>query len=79
MKALRLEKDDAAFYQHEDVVVAKYRAKKDRSNEKPKAVYVLSTVHGPAKGLTNKKDKDGNISLNQLVSYLTITIWVELI
>ena len=32
MKALRLEKGDAALYQHEDVIVAKYRAKKNRLN-----------------------------------------------
>ena len=36
MKALRFEKGDAAFYQHEDVVVAKYRAKKDRIKWKAK-------------------------------------------
>ena len=43
------------------MVVAKYRAKKDRSNGKPKEVYVLSTAHAPAIGHTNKRDKDGNI------------------
>ena len=61
MKALRLEKGDATFYQHEDVVVAKYRLKKDRSNGKPKEIYVLSTAHAPAMGHINKRDKDGNI------------------
>ena len=61
MKTLRLEKGDAAFYQHEDVVVAKYRAKKDRSNGKPKEVYVLSTANAPAMKHTNKRDIDGNI------------------
>ena len=50
MKALRLEIGDAAFYQHEDVVVAKYRAKKNRLNGKPKEVYALSTAHAPAIG-----------------------------
>ena len=51
MEALRLENIDAAFYQHEDVVAAKYSAKKDRSNGKPKEVYVLSTCscHGTYK------------------------------
>ena len=61
MKELRLEKGDAAFYQHEDVVVAKYRAKKDRTNGKQKEVYALSTAHAPAMGHTVKRDKDGNI------------------
>ena len=60
MKTLRLEKGDAAFYQHEDVVVAKYTAKKNRTNGKPKEVYVLSTAHAPAMGHTNKRDKEGN-------------------
>ena len=41
MKALRLEKGDAAFYLQENMVVTKYRAKKDRSNGKPKKVNVL--------------------------------------
>ena len=54
MKAPRLEKGDAAFYQHEEVVVEKYRTKKNRSNGKPKEVYVLSTAHAPAMGHTNK-------------------------
>ena len=60
MKALRPEKSDAVFYPHEDVVVAKYRAKKDRSNGKLKG-YVHSTAHAPAMGHTNTRDKDGNI------------------
>ena len=57
MKALNFAKGDAAFHQHEDMVVAKHRAKKDRPNGKPKEVYILSTAHAP----TNKRDKDGNI------------------
>ena len=61
MKALRLDKGYAAFYQHEDMVVVKYRAKKDRSNGKPEEVYVLSTACPPVMGHTNKRDKDGNI------------------
>ena len=73
MKAMRIEQGDAAFYQHKDVVVAKYRAKKVRSNGKAKEVYVLSTAHAPAMGHTNNRDKDGTSSLNQPVSYLTIT------
>ena len=43
------------------MVVAKYRAKKDRSNGKLKEIYVLSTAHAPAMGYTNKRDKDGDI------------------
>ena len=71
MKTLRLEKGDAAFYQHKDVVVAKYRAKKNRMNGKPKEVYVLSTAHAPAMGHTNKRDKDGNTIIKPtcIISY----------
>ena len=38
------------------MAVAKYRAKEDRPNGKPKEVYVLSTAHAPAMGHTNKRD-----------------------
>ena len=41
--------------------MAKYRTKEDRSNGKPKDVYVLSTAHAPTMGHTNKGGKDGNI------------------
>ena len=55
IKALRLGKGDAAFYQHEDVVVANYRAKKNRMEWKAKGgLCVLSTAHAPAMGHTNK-------------------------
>ena len=43
------------------MVVAKYRAKIDRSNGKLKEVYVLSTAHAPVMGHTNKRDEDGII------------------
>ena len=71
MKAQRLEKDDAAFYQHEDMVVTKYRGKKDRPNGKPNGVYVLNATHAPAMGHTNKREKDGNIIIKPtcIISY----------
>ena len=34
---------------------------KDKTVGKSKAVYVFSTVHTPAMGHTNKRDKDGNV------------------
>ena len=34
---------------------------KDRAAGKPKEVYVLSRAHAPARGHTNKRDKDGNV------------------
>ena len=42
-------------------MVVKYRAMKDRASGKPKEVYVLNTVHAPAMGHTNKRDKDGDV------------------
>ena len=59
--------------------MAKYRAKKDRLNGKPKEVYVLSTAHAPTMGHKNKRVKMETSLLNQLVSDLIITILVELI
>ena len=51
----------AAFYQHDGLMIAKYRALKDRASRKPKVVCVLSTAHTPAMGNTNKRDREGNI------------------
>ena len=61
LKTMKLPKGEAAFYQHNGLVVVKDRAMKGRAAGKPKEVYVLSTAHAPAMGLTNKRDKDGNI------------------
>ena len=61
LKTMKLQKGEAAFYQHNGLVVVKYRAMKDRAAGKPKEVYVLSTAHAPAMGHTNKRDKDGNV------------------
>ena len=58
---MKLQKGEAAFYQHNGLVVVKHRAMKDRAAGQPKEVYVLSTAHAPAMGHTNKRDKDGNI------------------
>ena len=57
---IKLQRGEASFYQHNGLVVIKYRAMKDRAAGKPKEVYVLSTAHAPAMGHTNKRDKDGN-------------------
>ena len=61
LKELNLEKGEAAHYQHEGIVVTKYRAHKDKATGKPKIVYVLSTAHSVAMGNTSKRDRDGNI------------------
>ena len=76
---LRLEKGDLAFYQHEDMVVAKYRAKKERSNGKSKEAMFLAQHMLLPWDIQIREIKMETSSLNQLVSYLTITRWVELI
>ena len=71
MKSLNLDKGPAAFYEHDGLVIAKYRARKDKFTGKPKIVHVLSTAHTPAICNTCKKDKDGNIvqKLTCLIAY----------
>ena len=61
LKSLCLEKGSAAFYQHYDLVITKYRAKKDRSSGRQKIVHVLSRAHPPSMGQTRKRDKDCNV------------------
>ena len=64
LKSLILDKGAAAFYEHDGLVIAKYRVRKDKSIGKPKIAHVLSTVHTPAMGNTSKKDKERNIVQN---------------
>ena len=61
LKSLALDKGAAAFYQHDGLMIAKYRALKDRESGKPKIACVLSTAHIPAMGNTNKRDREGSI------------------
>ena len=61
LNTMKLKKGEAAFYQHNGLVVVKYRAMKDRTAGKPKVVYVLSTANALAMGHTDKRDKDGKI------------------
>ena len=60
IKKASLQKEDAAFYQHDGKVIVKYRAKRDSSRGQPKVVYVLSTSHGAAMKNTNRVDTDCN-------------------
>ena len=61
LKSLNLVKGAAVFYEHDGLVIAKYRARKDKSTGKPKIVHVLSTADIPTMGNISKKDKEGNI------------------
>ena len=60
LKAINLQKQEAAFYESNGVVVLKFRAKKDKARGKPKIVNVLTTAFSPAMGNTNRRDRDGN-------------------
>ena len=59
LEAVQLGKRQAAFYQHEGNVIAKYRATKDSASNKPKIVNVLSTAHDASFGNTNRRDSRG--------------------
>ena len=61
LKRIALNKGESAYYQHDDIVVIKYRSLKDSLSGKPKILHVLSTAHKAAQGNTNKRDRDGNI------------------
>ena len=61
LKRIALNKGESAFFQHDDIVIMKYRSLKNSSSGKPKVVHLLSTAHRPAQRNTNKRDRDGNI------------------
>ena len=58
LRTMSLRKGEAAFYQHNSLVVTMYRAMKDRRAGKPKVVYALNAAHAPAMSHANKRDKD---------------------
>ena len=60
LKSINLDKGAAAFYEHDCLVIAKYRACKDKSTRNPKIVHILCTAHTPEMCNTSKKDKEGN-------------------
>ena len=61
LKRIALKKEASAYFQHDHMMVMKYRSLKDSSTEKSKVVHLLSTAHMPTEGNTNKRDRDGNI------------------
>ena len=61
LKNTILQKGEAAFYQHDSIVIVKYRAKRDSARGQPKVVFVLSTSYGAAMKNTNRVDTDGNV------------------
>ena len=61
LREVVLNKGEAAYYNHGDIVRSKYRENKDSSRGHPKIVYVCSTGHSAAMGNTTKKDRDENI------------------
>ena len=61
LKKTGLQKGEASFYQHDTIVIVRYRAKRDSSRGHPKVVYVLSTSHRAAMKNTNRVDTEGNV------------------
>ena len=60
LKNTILQKGEAAFYQHDSIVIRKYRAKGAGARGQPKMVYVLSTSHRASMKNANRVDADGN-------------------
>ena len=61
LKDVQLAKGEAAFYESDDIVIARYRSNKDRTSGPAKVVNILSTAHGAALGATARRDRDGNL------------------
>ena len=61
LKNRSLQKGNAAFYQHDSIVIVSYRAKRYSARGQPKVVYVLSTSYGTAMKNTNRVDTDENV------------------
>ena len=61
LKNTSLQKGEAAFYQHDSMVIVRYTAKRNSARRQPKVVYVLHTSHGAAMKNTNRVDTDGNV------------------
>ena len=62
LKNTSLQKGDASFYQHDSIVIVKYRAERDNARGQPKVLYVLSTSHRAAMKNTKRLDTDGNVT-----------------
>ena len=54
LKGIQLNKEESAYFQHEDLVILKFRSHKNSSSGKPKIVHLLTTAHKPALGNTTK-------------------------
>ena len=61
LKDVQLAEGEAAFYESDDIVIARYRSNKDRKSGPPKVVNILSTAQGAALGATARRDRDGNL------------------
>ena len=75
LKNASLQKGEEAFYQHDSIVIVKYRAKRDSARWQPKVVYVLSTSQGAAMKNTEWIQM-GMLYRNQQVLLITTAIWV---
>ena len=77
LKDLDVEKGTVVFYKPQNgkkMLAYKFRALKDKSNNKPEVVSMLSTVHNVETVYTGKNNKQ---SLSQLLQMTTTIIWVK--
>ena len=68
------QKGEAAFYQHDSIVIVKYRAKRDSARGQHIVVYVLSSSHGAVVKNTEWIQM-GMLYRNQQILSITATIW----
>ena len=61
LKNTSLQKGEAAFYQHDSILIVKYTAKWDSARGQPKVVYTLSTSCGAAMKNSYRVDTDGHV------------------
>ena len=54
-------KGNAAFKNHHQILVMKYRAAKNKVQNKPKVVHLLTTKHRATMQNTTRRDADGNL------------------
>ena len=61
LRRVTLNRGGSAYFEHDDIIVMKFRAHQDRSSGKARVVYLLTTAHKPLQVNTSKSDRDGDI------------------
>ena len=75
LKRVALNRGGSSHFEHDVIIVMKFRAHQDRLSGKTKVVHLLMTAHKPLQANTNKSDRDGIIIQSQAVFQIMITTW----